>query len=131
MPLRPTNFGFGGLPEGGRPFAFGTGTMGGGTRTGGGGGATGGCTGGGGGGAGAGGGATDGLWDLSGALGCAFFLAVVKCARGFPDSFGTGNACFSSVFFPVVFVTYPAPFEILPKVCTVSLYAGLNERDSP
>ena len=97
MPLRPINFGFGGLPLGGRPVAFGTGTMiVGGAMTGGGGGATGGGT---------GGGATDGLWDLSGALGCAFRLGAVRCATAFPLPLGTGKASFSRVFFPAVLVT--------------------------
>ena len=91
MPLRPTNFGFGGLPLGGRPLAFGTGTI----IVGGGGGVTGG----------GGGGATDGLVDVSGALGCAFRLGAVRCATAFPLPLGTGRASFNRVFFPAVFVT--------------------------
>ena len=90
-------WGFGGFPEGGRPLLFGAG----GASTDGAGGA------GGAGGAAAttGGGATDGLWDLSGALGCAFFLGAVKCATAFPLPLGTGRASFNRVFFPVEFVT--------------------------
>ena len=90
--LRLANNGFGGLPEGGRPLRFGSGgaTTGGAT--------TGGAVG-------AGGGATDGLWDFSGALGCAFFLGAVKCATAFPLPLGTGRASFNKVFLPYVFVT--------------------------
>ena len=78
--------GLGSLPLGGRPLLLGAG---GGTGAGGGGG-----------GAGAGGGATDGLWDLSGPLGCAFFLGAVKCATAFPLPLGTGRASFNKVRFP-------------------------------
>ena len=86
--LRCANKGFGAFPEGGRPLLLGAGgatTDGAGATT--------------------GGGANDGLWDLSGALGCAFFLGAVRCATAFPLPLGTARASFNRVFFPVVFVT--------------------------
>ena len=93
----------GGLPEGGLPlFAAGAGVVSWGLTTGGGGGA-----GGGGGGViweitpGTG---NEGLGDRS-IRGPGCLLGAVKCESALPDSFGTGNACFNNVFFPVVFVT--------------------------